>query len=89
MGTKDTKDGPVSIQPKDIKEVIEFSKLSKNDQKLYLKEIGLNLNLLKGKQVRPLSYEELLNRDYYRGRFASFLNKIKDKFLIGMKHQYD
>ena len=77
LGTKDTKDGPVSIQPKDIKEVIEFSKLSKNDQKLYLKEIGLNLNLLKGKQVRPLSYEELLNRDYYRGRFASFSKQNK------------
>ena len=77
LGTKDTKDGPVSIQPKDIKEVIEFSKLSKNDQKLYLKDIGLNLNLLKGKQVRPLSYEELLNRDYYRGRFASFSKENK------------
>lgn len=77
LSTKDTKDGPVSIQPKDIKEVIKFSKLSKNDQKLYLNEIGLNLNLLKGKQVRPLSYEELLNRDYYRGRFASFSKQNK------------
>ena len=51
--------------------------------------MGLKLNLLKGKQIRPLSYEELLNRDYYRGRFASFSEKIKDKFLIGMRHQYD
>ena len=28
-----SKDGPVSIQPKDIEEVIKFSKLSKKDQK--------------------------------------------------------
>ncbi len=77
LGTKDSKDGPVSIQPKDIKEVIEFSKLSGNDQKIYLKEMGLSLNLLKGKQIRPLSYEELLNRDYYRGRFASFSRENK------------
>ena len=43
-----SKDGPVSIQPKDIEEVIKFSKLSKKDQKKYLKNKGLNLNLLKG-----------------------------------------
>ena len=57
--------------------------------KIVFKRDRLNLNLLKGKQVRPLSYEELLNRDYYRVGLHLFLNKIKDKFLIGMKHQYD
>ncbi len=77
LGTKDSKDGPVSVEPKDIGEVIKFSKLSKNDQKKHLKEKGLNFNLLKGKQIRPLSKEELLNRDYYRGRFASFSKENK------------
>ena len=72
LGINETKDGPVSIQPSDIGEVIKFSKLSKKDQKKYLKEKGLDLNLLKGKQKRPLSNAELLNRDYYRGRFVSF-----------------
>ena len=72
MDIDKSKDGPVSIQPKDIEEVIKFSKLSKKDQKKYLKNKGLNLNLLKGRQIRPLSNIELLNRDYYRGRFVSF-----------------
>lgn len=72
LDANDTKDGPVSIQPKDIGEVIKFSKLSKNEQKHYLKEKGLNFNLLKGKKTRPLSDEELLNRNYYKGRFTSY-----------------
>ena len=33
LGINDSKDGPVSIQPKDIGEVMKFSKLSKKDQK--------------------------------------------------------
>ena len=35
LDIKDTKDGPVSIQPKDIGEVIKFSRLVKNDQRLF------------------------------------------------------
>ena len=70
-----TKDGPVSVTPNDIRKVIEFSKLSNNDQKLYLKKKGLNLKLIKGNLTRDLSHEELLNRDYYRGRFVSFSNQ--------------
>ena len=70
-----SKDGPVSIHPSDIKEVVEFTKLSKSDQKLFLeKECKLNLNQIKGKPIRKMTKEEILNRDYYRGRFASFRN---------------
>ena len=77
LGTDDSKDGPVSIEPKEIAEVVKFSKLSKIEQKKFLIQSGLNLNLIKGKKVRQLSFEELLNRDYYRGRFASFSKKNK------------
>ena len=45
LGTKDTKRRTVSIQPKDIKEVIEFSKLSKNDQKIVFKRDRIKLKL--------------------------------------------
>ena len=45
--------------------------------KLFLKDYGLNFNLVKGKKLRRLSYGELLNRDYYRGRFVSFSKKNK------------
>ena len=77
LGTDDSKDGPVSIEPKEIAEVVKFSKLNKIEQKKFLIQSGLNLNLIKGKKVRQLSFEELLNRDYYRGRFASFSKKNK------------
>ncbi|MDC3036414.1 N-acetylneuraminate synthase family protein [Candidatus Pelagibacter sp.] len=73
-----SKDGPVSIKPIDIKEIKEFSKMNKSEQKEYLvKECNLNLNKIKGKSVREMSHEEILNRDYYRGRFASYINQSK------------
>ena len=63
----------VSIHPKDIKEVLNFSKLSEVDQKVYFKE-NYNYNIQKtfGHIKRNLSYKEILNRDYYRGRFSSY-----------------
>ena len=36
-----------------------------------------------GNEIRELSDIELLNRDYYQGRFASKINR--KQFLIGMK----
>ncbi len=73
MDKDKTKDGPVSIHPKDIKEVLNFSKLSEVDQKVYFKE-NYNYNIQKtfGHIKRNLSYKEILNRDYYRGRFSSY-----------------
>ena len=70
-----TKDGKVSILPEDILEIKEFSKLKKEEQKIYLRE-KYNLNLSKlnmNKLDLNLSYEEILNRDYYKGRFGSIL----------------
>jgi len=74
---EDTKDGKVSILPEDIREVLNFSKLKKNDQKLHLKEVyNLNFEKIKNKKLElNLSHDELLNRNYYKGRFASVLNK--------------
>ena len=76
MDKDKTKDGPVSIQPKDIREIVNFSELSKTDQKIYLNE-NYNYNIQKtfGFSKRNLSHEEILNRDYYRGRFSSYNKK--------------
>lgn len=73
-----TKDGPVSIYPEDIREIITFSKLSRDDQKYYLQE-KYNINIKKsfGLSKRILSNKEILNRDYYRGRFSSYDKKTK------------
>lgn len=66
-----TKDGPVSITPALLKELSDFRNLSKEQQKaVVVKEIPEWRNLL-GTPQRKMTSTELLNRDYYRGRFAS------------------
>ena len=71
MQSKKTKDGPVSISPKQLKELKKFSKLSNIDQQEYLDNVYPHYMETLGNKNRKLSNEELLNRDYYRGRFAN------------------
>ncbi len=68
-----SKDGIVSILPSDIKNIINFSNLSKKDQLLHLKDkYKIKYEKTLGSKYRKLTNTELLNRNYYRGRFASF-----------------
>lgn len=70
----ETKDGPVSINPKQLNELVNFSKLSRHEM---IKKIEIEYPSWEetlGEMSRELSKEELLNRDYYRGRFASNIN---------------
>ncbi len=71
LGHGDTKDGPVSITPDLLKELSEFRKLSYEEQKKQIEKEYPNWKLLLGVQTREMTKTELLNRDYYRGRFAS------------------
>ena len=72
LNSNQTKDGPVSITKNDFKEIKTFSKLSKLDQKLWLDDKYPEWNqVVTGKSNRNMSKNELLNRSYYRGRFAS------------------
>ena len=70
-----TKDGPVSITPKHVKELVEFGRLSKEDQKSYLDENVPEFSTMLGTEERALTDEEKLNRAYYRGRFATHRGK--------------
>lgn len=71
----DTRDGKVSINPEDIKEVLSFSKLGQNDQKKYiLEKYKISPNSFLGRKKRDLTHAELLNRDYYKGRFTTYIN---------------
>jgi N,N'-diacetyllegionaminate synthase len=73
---KKTKDGIVSILPEQIREIINFSRLNRKKQKtLIMKIMNSAIKISKGKKFRDLTNEELLNRDYYRGRFASVIKK--------------
>ena len=66
-----TKDGPVSIGPSHLSDLIKFSKMNKEDQLNYLNNECKNWKqLVMGNIDRTMSNIELLNRDYYRGRFA-------------------
>ena len=67
-----TKDGKVSIQPDDIRKIKIFSSLSKSKQLNFLKKkFEFNIERLRGHKYRKLTKEEILNRDYYKGRFVS------------------
>jgi len=72
-----TKDGAVSIRPEQISELKDFSSLSKDKQKIFLKRFKFDFE---GNFKRSLSAEELLNREYYRGRFASY-SKNEKRFI--------
>lgn len=78
-----TKDGKVSIRREHIKELIDFSNLSKQDQEHYINKNIPEFKILTGKEKRDLSEEEILNRNYYRGRFC---NKINNKQIFNWEY---
>ncbi|PIS12088.1 MAG: general stress protein [Bdellovibrio sp. CG10_big_fil_rev_8_21_14_0_10_47_8] len=67
----ETKDDPISINPAQLKELSDFRRLSKDEQKQQIEKSIPEWKTLLGESRRRLSQAELLNRDYYRGRFAS------------------
>ncbi len=73
-----TRDGVVSITPSMVKELREFADLSRFEMMEIIKRELPNWEMTLGKATRPLSQAELLNRDYYRGRFAS---KVDEKVI--------
>jgi N,N'-diacetyllegionaminate synthase len=66
-----TKDGPVSIGPVQLKQLVKYSKMSRQDLQDYVNKAIPEYPEMIGQGQRPLSDIEKLNRDYYRGRFAS------------------
>ena len=66
-----TKDGPVSITPSQLNELADFAQLEVPDRIAHMDECFPGWRLAIGQERRSLSHEELLNRDYYRGRFGS------------------
>lgn len=73
-----TKDGPVSITPPILKELVRFARLPLDEAKAHVKREIPEVDAMLGEERRSLSHAELLNRDYYRGRFAS---KVGDRVI--------
>ena len=66
-----TRDGPVSMNPAQLAEIASFTKLSPEERLQSLDSEHPGWRIVLGESMRRLSDQELLNRDYYRGRFAS------------------
>lgn len=73
-----TKDGPVSIDPKLMRDLVTLAHLPLDEVRRYVKEEIQEANVMIGEEHRELTDEELLNRDYYRGRFAS---RLRDEYV--------
>ena len=69
-----TKDGPVSANPSQLEEIVKMAKMPRNELKQFIENNVDDYRILLGMENRDLSDGELLNRDYYQGRFATKRN---------------
>jgi N,N'-diacetyllegionaminate synthase len=81
-----TKDGPVSANPNQLKEIVNLSKSNKEDIKKYIDENINDYKILLGSENRDMTDIELLNRDYYQGRFAS-KDSNNDKYVFNWQEK--
>jgi len=66
-----SRDGPVSIRKEHLRQIRDFASLSHDDQKHVIDTEIPEFSAMIGAASRPLSHAELVNRDYYRGRFCN------------------
>ena len=71
LGATETRDGPVSINPAGMAALAEFARLPLEERLARMNAEHPGWEAALGQKRRQLSDAELLNRDYYRGRFAS------------------
>jgi sialic acid synthase SpsE len=67
----ETRDGAVSISPRQMAELASFAAMEPQERQQRMDADVPGWRVMLGQQHRELSNQELLNRDYYRGRFAS------------------
>jgi N,N'-diacetyllegionaminate synthase len=67
----ETRDGPVSITPAQLRELRDFADRPRPERMAIVKQERPEWEIALGKAQRPLSPAEWLNRDYYAGRFAA------------------
>ena len=66
-----TKDGIVSLNPEQMRKAVDICNWNEKDKSTFKENNKEFRNLIMGNANRELSDVELLNRDYYQGRFAS------------------
>ncbi|MGQ9787927.1 MAG: N-acetylneuraminate synthase family protein [Candidatus Hadarchaeaceae archaeon] len=65
-----TPEGPMSVDPVQLKDLVSYARMGREELEEQVRRIP-EFGSMKGTGRPELSREELLNRDYYRGRFAS------------------
>jgi N,N'-diacetyllegionaminate synthase len=71
LAPDESRDGPVSINPAQLAELVDVGKMGSSQREDYIKQEVGDFSVMMGSTERSLSETELLNRDYYAGRFAS------------------
>lgn len=71
LGPTESRDGPVSITSQHMAELASFAALDPQERCHRMDIEYPDWKIMYGQERRKLSDQELLNRDYYRGRFAS------------------
>jgi sialic acid synthase SpsE len=84
LGVEDTKDGPVSINPELLRDLRAFADRPRLERMEIVRRQYPEWEKALGRIRRPLSHAELLNRDYYRGRFAS---KVGDRTVYNWEDE--
>ncbi len=62
---------PCPSAPAELKQLVELSRMGESELQEYVRREIPDYERMIGVEHRPLSNVEMLNRDYYRGRFAS------------------
>ena len=71
---EETRDGPVSINSGQLRELCEFARLPKQERVEMISRLWPDWRIGLGERTRNLSSIELLNRDYYSGRVAAWVD---------------
>jgi N,N'-diacetyllegionaminate synthase len=79
-----SRDGPVSVTPAMLRELRTFADLPRPERMAIVREGYPRWEEALGLARRPLSADELRNRDYYRGRFAS---RAGDGYLFNWEEE--
>lgn len=82
-----TKDGVVSLNPKQMREAVDICNWNEDERKAFQKNNNKQKELILGDSNRELSDVELLNRDYYQGRFAS--KDLNNNFIYNWQKNTD
>ena len=86
LDKKETKDGVVSLNPEQMREAVRICKWEDADKASFEDKNKDLIPTIIGNSNRELSDVELLNRDYYQGRFAS--KSLSNELIFNWDRNY-